>query len=351
MSTISQTIINWYEQNKRGLPWRESRNPYIIWISEIILQQTRVNQGISYYYRFIEKFPDIYSLASATTDEVLKMWQGLGYYSRARNLHFTAQQIVKKYNGKFPDEYDELISLKGVGEYTAAAIASMAFNKPEPVLDGNVFRVLSRLYGISESTQKSSGKKIFMQKARELIEPKSPGLFNQAIMEFGALHCTPKNPGCSNCDLQFYCYAFQNNLVNELPVKKQKIKQRNRFLHYLYIQYNNNTYIEQRKQNDIWKLLYQFPLIETDKLYNIDEVISNSKWRQLFNGTKTIIKSISEEKIHLLTHQKLFARFYHIEIEQPNHFLIENYQQIPNKELDKLSVPKLIENYLTEINN
>lgn len=351
MSGISQIINNWYEQNKRDLPWRDSGDPYIIWISEIILQQTRVNQGINYFYRFIERFPDIYSLASATTDEVLKMWQGLGYYSRARNLHFTAQQIVKEYDGKIPDNYNNLIKLKGIGEYTAAAIASIAFNKPEPVLDGNVFRVLSRLYGISESTQKSGGKKIFMQKAHELIVSENPGLFNQAIMEFGALQCIPKNPDCLSCDLQLYCYALKNDLVNDLPVKKQKIKQQNRFLHFLYIKYNNNTYIEQRKENDIWKLLYQFPVIETKKSCSFDQLVKSNQWHHFFNNTKILIKSISDEKIHLLTHQRLYAKFYMIEIEQPNHFLTENYLEISIKKFRKLSVPRLIEKYLTEINN
>lgn len=351
MSGISQVIIKWYKKNKRDLPWRDSENPYLIWISEIILQQTRVNQGINYFYLFIEKFPDINSLARASIDEVLKIWQGLGYYSRARNMHYTAQQIVKQYNGKFPDNYNNLIKLKGVGEYTAAAIASIAFNKPEPVLDGNVFRVLSRLYGISESTQTSGGKKIFMKKALELILPEAPGLFNQAIMEFGALQCIPKKPDCLNCDLKLYCYAFQNDLVNKLPVKKQKIKQRNRFLHFLYIKYDNKTYIEQRKQNDIWKLLYQFPVIETENTCSIELLKKNRQWQHLFNNTKITIKSIPKEKIHLLTHQKLYAKFYMIEIEEPNQFLTENYLEINIKNLKKYSVPKLIDNYLTEISN
>src|SRR6056297_2378040 len=251
MLKISKTLLTWYEQNKRPLPWRETNNPYSIWISEIILQQTRVNQGINYYYRFIKHFPDIYALANAPVEEVLKIWQGLGYYSRARNMHCAAHQIINNFEGKFPARFQDLLKLKGVGEYTAAAIASIAFHIPEPALDGNVYRVLSRLFGIAESPQKAKGKKIFKQKAFALIQNQPPGIFNQALMEFGALQCMPKNPDCHQCVLQNYCFAFQNKLVTELPVKKTKINQRLRYITFLYIQYQNKIFIEQRKKNDI----------------------------------------------------------------------------------------------------
>ncbi|HKL07988.1 MAG TPA: A/G-specific adenine glycosylase [Bacteroidales bacterium] len=351
MLKISKTLLTWYEQNKRPLPWRETNNPYSIWISEIILQQTRVNQGINYYYRFIKHFPDIYALANAPVEEVLKIWQGLGYYSRARNMHCAAHQIINNFEGKFPARFQDLLKLKGVGEYTAAAIASIAFHIPEPALDGNVYRVLSRLFGIAESPQKAKGKKIFKQKAFALIQNQPPGIFNQALMEFGALQCMPKNPDCHQCVLQNYCFAFQNKLVTELPVKKTKINQRLRYINFLYIQYQNKIFIEQRKKNDIWKLLYQLPLIETKQPASIENITNQTLWKKVFKGTKVNIQNISGEKIHHLSHQKLLTRFYHIKINHPNSYLIKNYLQINSENIEKYSVPKLIENYLDEINN
>lgn len=351
MQNISKAIVKWYEQNKRALPWRDTKNPYQIWISEIILQQTRVNQGINYYYQFINNFPDIIELANAPVEEVLKTWQGLGYYSRARNMHHTANIIANEYKGKFPCNYSELINLKGIGDYTAAAIASIAFNKPEPALDGNVYRVLSRLFGIAESPEKANGKKIFRQKAIELLKNQSPGTFNQALMEFGALQCIPINPDCKNCILQKFCFAFQKNLVNELPVKKQKINQRIRYFNFLHILYNNKTYIEQRTQNDIWKLLYQYPLIETNHSVTLEYLTKIPLWNQLFDNTNVYIQQVSEAKPHQLTHQKIFAKFYTIKISQPNLFLLKNYKEIKLNTIQKYSVPKLIDNYLQEIDN
>ncbi|HSH52483.1 MAG TPA: A/G-specific adenine glycosylase [Bacteroidales bacterium] len=346
MLTIRKTFITWYEQNKRPLPWRETNNPYHIWISEIILQQTRVNQGISYYYKFIKQFPDIYALANAPIEEVLKIWQGLGYYSRARNLHYAAHQIVNNYQGKFPANFQELLKLKGVGEYTAAAISSIAFNIPEPVLDGNVYRVLSRLFGIVESPQKANGKKTFKQKAIELIINQPPGIFNQALMEFGALQCIPKNPECTQCVFKKQCFAFQNNMVNELPLKKQKINKSHRYFHFFDIHYQNNMFIEQRKQNDIWKLLYQLPMIETNEPVSIENLTKQTLWKKLFKGTIVNIQNISKEKIHHLSHQKLFAKFYNLTIDHPNLYLIKNYIEINAEDIGKYSIPKLIENYL-----
>jgi A/G-specific adenine glycosylase len=351
MQNISKAIVKWYEQNKRALPWRDTKDPYQIWISEIILQQTRVNQGINYYYRFIKNFPDIFALANTPVEKVLKTWQGLGYYSRARNMHYTANIIVKEYKGKFPSNFSDLKTLKGIGEYTAAAIASIAFNKTEPALDGNVYRVLSRLFGIAESPQKAIGKKIFRQKAIELIKNQPPGTFNQALMEFGALQCIPINPDCNSCILQKYCFAFQNNMINELPIKKQKINQRPRYFNFLHIFYNNKTYIEQRTQNDIWKLLYQYPLIETNHSVTIEYLTKLPIWAQLFDNTRVYIQQVSEEKTHQLTHQKIFAKFYTIRISQPNQFLLKNYKEIKHNTIQKYSVPKLIDNYLQEVDN
>ncbi|MEA2106988.1 MAG: A/G-specific adenine glycosylase [Bacteroidota bacterium] len=346
MLKTGKTFVTWYEQNKRALPWRETNDPYPIWISEIILQQTKVNQGISYYYNFIKQFPDIYTLANAPIEKVLKIWQGLGYYSRARNMHYAAQQVINQYQGKFPANFQELLKLKGIGEYTAAAIASIAFNIPEPALDGNVYRVLSRLYGIAESPQKADGKKIFRQKAMELIKNQSPGIFNQALMEFGALQCIPKNPDCTRCVLKNLCFAFKNNMVNELPLKKQRIKQRQRYFHFLHIHYQNKIYIEQRTQNDIWKLLYQLPLIETNKPVNTENLTNQTLWKNLFKGTRVNIQNISKEIIHQLSHQKLFTKFYYINIDHPNSYLLKNYMEINAEDIEKYSIPKLLDNFL-----
>ncbi|MDK2977703.1 MAG: A/G-specific adenine glycosylase [Bacteroidales bacterium] len=350
MLKTGKTFVTWYEQNKRGLPWRETNDPYYIWISEIILQQTRINQGIRYYYNFIKQFPDIYTLANAPIEEVLKIWQGLGYYSRARNMHYAAQQIINHYHGMFPDSFHELLKLKGIGEYTAAAIASIAFNIPEPALDGNVYRVLSRLYGIAESPQKADGKKTFKQKATELIKNQPPGIFNQALMEFGALQCIPKNPDCTHCMLKNLCFAFKNNMVNELPLKKLKIIQSNRYFHFLHIHYQNKIYIEQRTQNDIWKLLYQLPLIETNKPVYTENLTKQTLWKNLFKGTTVNIQNISKEILHHLSHQKLFAKFYHINIDHPNSYLLNNYMEINAEDIEKYSIPKLLDNFL-RINN
>lgn len=349
MTNISNRLINWYSIHKRDLPWRNTKDPYLIWVSEIILQQTRINQGINYYYNFTKTFPDVESLANAKTDHVLKIWQGLGYYSRARNMHFTANHIVNNLNSKFPNTFDELKKLKGIGDYTAAAIASFSFNQPVPVVDGNVFRVLARLFNINESTQTSKGKMIFFNKANELIDRKNPGDFNQAIMEFGSLHCTPVNPNCENCPFRDSCIAYANNTIDQLPVKKQKIKIHNRYFHYLHITYKNNILIEQRIQEDIWKLLYQFPLIETSSKINEQELFNNSKWKQLFNNNQTTIKSSVVSITHILSHQKIHAWFYQIEIDELTPFLKNNYKLIPIGDIHKYSIPKLIDNYLSVV--
>ena len=253
MDYFNLPIHSWYSLFKRDLPWRMTRNPYFIWLSEIILQQTRIDQGLAYYGRFTDEFPSISDLASASEDYILKLWQGLGYYSRARNLHFTAKYINQYYNGLFPSDYDSIRSLKGIGDYTAAAIASISFNLEYPAVDGNVYRVLSRYFGISDPIDTSTGKKTFYNLAKELIKGTDPGMHNQAIMEFGALQCTPKNPDCQLCPLKESCYAFLSKKISELPVKQNKTKQRDRYFNYLVLAGKSNIWMRKRIGNDIWK--------------------------------------------------------------------------------------------------
>ena len=350
MVNINQSLIAWYSHNKRDLPWRNTQNPYNIWVSEIILQQTRVNQGLNYYYRFIEEYPDIESLADSNIDDLLKVWQGLGYYSRARNMHHTAQDIVNNYNGKFPSDYHELIKLKGIGDYTASAMASISFDQLTPVLDGNVFRVIARIFGISESTQSITGRKHFKKILHELIKNENSGIFNQAIMEFGALQCIPKNPDCKNCPLNSVCFAYNKNSVTDFPAKKRKVKQKVRYFNYLYIIYNDFTFIEKRTKNDIWKLLYQFPLIETKKEISINDLERDKNWLRIFEGLNPDIDRNYFEKKHILSHQKLQTRFYKIKINHINDFLVKNYLKMPIPKLSTLGIPRLIENYIKVVN-
>lgn len=309
---FSSTLINWYLQNKRDLPWRNTYDPYNIWLSEIILQQTRVVQGLPYYIRFIKNFPKVEDLASATEEEVLKLWQGLGYYSRARNLHETAKFIVNDYNGKFPDNYNDLLKLKGVGEYTAAAIASFSYNENVAVVDGNVFRVLARYFGIYEDISTLKTKKEFQKLANELLPNGNAAVFNQAMMEFGAIKCVPKNPDCSNCVFNSSCFALQKNQIDLLPVKNKKIKVTNRFLNYIIIiDTDNKIILEQRKEKGIWKNMYQFPLIETEKESNLNEIFQLVKRQFNFESFKIINENAI---IHKLSHQNLHIKFIEIKI-------------------------------------
>lgn len=350
MTNFNQSLISWYSQHKRDLPWRNSKDPYLIWVSEIILQQTRVNQGIDYYFRFTEQFPDINSLASADINLVLKVWQGLGYYSRARNMHLTANHIVNHLNGEFPKSFNELKKLKGIGDYTAAAIASFAFQEAVPVVDGNVYRVLARLFGIAESTQTTTGKKIFFEKAYTLIDKENPAEFNQAIMEFGSLQCTPTNPDCNLCPFKLVCFAYKTDSIDWLPIKKQKTKIRDRFFNYIYIMYNDQVFLEQRINNDIWKLLYQLPLIETNTDLTDQEIINHEQWKTIFKSAKIVIKPDIITKKHILSHQRIHARFYKVNINKPTDYLLRNYILTPVNELHKYSVPQLINNYFSDVN-
>ncbi|MUU78547.1 A/G-specific adenine glycosylase [Winogradskyella endarachnes] len=312
------TLINWYSAHKRDLPWRKTKNPYNIWLSEIILQQTQVKQGLPYYEAFTSNFPTIFDLATASETEVLKLWQGLGYYSRARNLHTTAKHIVNEFNGVFPNTYKDLLKLKGVGDYTASAISSIAFNEVAAVVDGNVYRVLSRYFGIKTPINSTVGIKEFKKLASNLIDTKQPDIYNQAIMEFGALQCKPKNPNCHSCPLCKSCVALQKKSIDSLPVKVKKTKVSTKYFNFLVcIDSSNKTLFQKRTHKGIWQNLYQFPLIETEKSLSLEEfqlldiknVLSNTyiKDYALYNET---------DIVHKLSHQHLYTKFWIIEVDR-----------------------------------
>ena len=347
MEILHDTLINWYAENHRDLPWRHHPTPYQVWLSEVILQQTRVVQGQDYYQRFIERWPTVTDLAQASEEEVLKMWQGLGYYSRARNLHHCAQQVVKDYNGHFPADYEKLKRLKGIGDYTAAAIASIAFNLPYAVVDGNVYRVLSRLYDIETPININEGQSIFAQLANELLNREQPGLHNQAMMEFGALHCTPKNPNCLHCPLQSQCLAFAHQTVLLRPVKLPKTKVTTRHFNYLVIRVKDSVYLHKRSGNDIWKNLYDFPCIESNVAMTADEVVSTEHFLQLFEGKTFTITKASPIFTHKLTHRTILALF--IELKLDDELLqIQTKDLFLTRESDlgNYPIPRLIDLYL-----
>ena len=313
---FSNLLIKWYLQNKRDLPWRNTTNPYPIWLSEIMLQQTRVAQGMPYFLSFTTAFPTVFDLAKASEEQVLKLWQGLGYYSRARNLHQTAQYITTELNGIFPVNYNDLLKLKGVGEYTAAAIASFAYNEVVPVVDGNVFRVLSRYFDINTDIAQASAKKEFTALAFELIPKDNPAIFNQAIMEFGALQCVPKNPNCSSCVFNESCAALQKNKVDQLPVKSKKLKVRNRYFNYVVASdENKNTIIQKRTSKGIWHNLYEFPLLETEKEEDFD-FVSEQIQKEYFkeNTISSILETNNKSIVHKLSHQHLHIKFWNVKI-------------------------------------
>jgi A/G-specific adenine glycosylase len=346
---ISKTLINWYHTKKRDLPWRNITDPYKIWISEIILQQTRVNQGMNYYLRFIERFPTVIELAEASEDEVLKYWQGLGYYSRARNLHKAANQIKTNHGGVFPTQHAEVIKLAGIGEYTAAAICSFAYTQHYAVVDGNVYRVLSRIFGIETPIDSTSGKKEFAQIAQSLLSVNEPDTHNQAIMEFGALYCVPSSPDCVNCLLNDVCKAYKLSLVSQLPIKSQKTKVTHRFFNYFFIESNGNTFLQKRIAKDVWQNLYEFPLIETNHLADPAELVNNTDFQSLFNGIKEvkIIKTTNPMK-HILSHRVIFARFFSLKISNENEVL-KQFIKTPVTELDQFAISRLMELFVEQI--
>lgn len=339
---FSKSLIQWYLQYKRDLPWRNTVNPYFIWLSEIMLQQTRVAQGLPYFLRFTEAFPTVFDLAKADEEEVLKLWQGLGYYSRARNLHKTAQQVAFELNGEFPETYNELLKLKGIGEYTAAAIASFSYNEDVPVVDGNVYRVLARYFGIETDIASGGAKKEFTELAREVLPNSQANLFNQAIMEFGALQCVPKNPDCSVCVLNDSCVALQKKKVNLLPVKSRKVKVTKRYFNYLvFSDEANNTLIQKRDQKGIWHNLYEFPLLETETELaekTLFELVQNQKF--VNNEITEVHRFTAEATVHKLSHQHLNINFWKVSV---NGKLVNG---IDWKSVKKMPFPIVIFNFI-----
>jgi A/G-specific adenine glycosylase len=343
---ITAGIIQWYEEFQRDLPWRKTSDPYKIWLSEVILQQTRVNQGLPYYLKFIELFPTVEALADASEQEVMKAWEGLGYYSRARNLHGAAKIISSELSGKFPKTFEKLLELPGIGPYTAAAIASFCYDEPVAVVDGNVFRVLARLFGIEKDIRKEH--KYFRQIAQTLIPEDNPGTFNQGIMEFGALQCTPQSPNCLICPLQTFCEAFKTGRQSELPYKSPKKPSRKRFFHYLVISEDRHFYMKPRPDGDIWRGLYDFPLIEETSFLDEDELLHSSE--ELL-GAPLVLEEVSPEYKHQLSHQQLHVRFYRVrpkEIIENDIQLREKLQKTIAHEMKDLPKPVLITRYLND---
>lgn len=338
---FSNSIISWYRENPRNLPWRETQDPYKIWLSEIILQQTRVAQGLPYYEAFSKAYPTVQALAEAPEEEVLRLWQGLGYYSRARNLHGCAKYIWSELGGVFPNRYATLIQLKGVGSYTAAAIASFAFGEVQAVVDGNVFRVLARYFGIATDIASGKGKKEFEALANQLIPENSPGEFNQAMMDFGSRCCVPKNPSCAECPLSSSCFAFQKGLVSSLPVKINKTKVKERVLNYLVIRCGDQVVWNKRGTGDIWTGLYDFPLLEQESF----------PWQE--NLSQEAVPFTKKYR-HLLSHQRILGSFWEIELSPDKRAELakwcqkEGFDLVEYEQIDALPKPKLIVRYLTD---
>ncbi|NVJ86622.1 MAG: A/G-specific adenine glycosylase [Algoriphagus sp.] len=343
---FSNSILNWYQSNPRELPWRGTQDPYKIWLSEIILQQTRVAQGLPYYNKFVNQYPTVRELAEAPEEEVLRLWQGLGYYSRARNLHFCAKQIWFEREGDFPKTHKELLLLKGVGDYTAAAIASFAFEEKKAVLDGNVFRVLARFFGIETDIASGKGKREFQELADQVIPAADPGEYNQAIMDFGARQCVPVNPDCNSCPLKSSCFAFRNQLVSSLPVKVNKTKIRDRHFHYFVIRCGENWVWKRRASGDIWEGLFDFPMAEKKNQEEAHDFQMPLEWK----GERKFPKKYR----HILSHQRLYAEFSEIEVDQSEHQNLEKWAKeegfllVEEERIEELAKPKLIVNFLND---
>jgi len=345
---LSKLLLEWYKMYARDLPWRETSDPYRIWISEIILQQTRIEQGMSYYFNFIEAFPDIKSLASAPLDKVLSTWQGLGYYSRARNLHHAAREITEKFEGKFPETYNEIIGLKGIGEYTAGAIASIAFNEPVIAIDGNVKRVVSRLESIYDEISTASANRNIRNFLENEIPIESPGQFNQALMDLGSLVCTPLNPKCEECPLKTICKAYATDKVSDLPVKYKKKAVKKRYFHYFIIEDKENLLLQRREKQDIWHMLYEFPLIETGSPADDQKIINEMMSSLCSECPEITLKKVSPTIRHQLSHQLIFTRFYHLDV--PHKFIKQDTGIFPldKKQIAEYPLPRLIEKYYHE---
>ena len=343
---FSKKVAQWYEKNKRELPWRETKDPYHIWLSEIILQQTRVIQGLPYYLKFLKLFPKVQDLAKAPEQSVLRAWQGLGYYSRARNLHKCAKEVVESYNGLFPSRFDELRKLPGIGDYTAAAIASFSFGEVVPVVDGNVYRVLARIYGIDIPIKSTTSKKVFFELAEKLIPKDNPAIFNQSIMEFGALYCTPKKPRCTDCIFNSSCIANIENLQDFLPVKIKSKNPRKRYFYYFVMQKGNSLMMKKREQKDIWHGLYDFFLVEKEKPINPSKIIKgNSNLKNSINQkTKAIVTGVYK---HVLSHQIIFSRFIILQTKNSS-FNGSGMKYYSAKKISQLPKPVLINRFLED---
>jgi len=345
--SFSRLLLKWSkEDNDRTMPWKGEKDPYKIWLSEIILQQTRVDQGLNYYKSFLKNFPSVKHLATASEKKVYKLWEGLGYYNRCKNLINTARDIVENRNGKFPEEFEELKTLKGIGPYTAAAISSFAFNKPYAVLDGNVFRILARVFGVRKQIDSTEGKKFFGKLAAELLDKSLPAIFNQAIMDFGATVCKPQ-PNCTNCPFIKYCEAYQTGSIDELPLKGKKVSIKKRWFYYLVIDYNGKLGIQQRKENEIWENLFQFSLIETKSEKTDKYILSKAAQNKLLSKDSYELIDISENYRQQLSHQLIFGKFFRIKLINPP---VNNKQLIwvTPSSLRKFPFPKLINQYLEE---
>ena len=349
---FSKIVVEWYKSNKRDLPWRETKDPYFIWLSEIILQQTRVNQGLPYYKKFIDAFPTVADLALAPEQKILRLWQGLGYYTRARNLHKCAKEVVKKHHGMFPPSFEKLKSLPGIGDYTAAAIASIAFAESVAVVDGNVFRVLSRIFGIETATNSNDGKKVFSELANKLVSSTSPELHNQAMMEFGALHCTPANPSCRTCPFKKVCVANKNSLQNMLPVKTPSKKVRNRYFYYVAVQKGQSLLMKSRNEKDIWHGLSDFYLIEKSRPNNPEKILVEDKALEKLIG-RSVHTAGSEIEIsgvykHVLSHQKIFSRFILVKTSKDVKVNGSGLKFYSKKKIAELPKPVLISRFLED---
>lgn len=339
--SFSQKIIQWYSANKRSLPWRNTKDPYKIWLSEIMLQQTRVSQGMPYYERFLEHFPTVHDLANATEEEVLKLWQGLGYYSRARNLHATAKMVSEKHNGQFPNTYKGLLELKGVGDYTASAIASFCFNEAQPVVDGNVYRVLSRYFGIDLPINSTEGIKYFKEMALRVMDGNQIADYNQGIMEFGALQCAPKKPYCLHCPLSESCVALQQGKIGILPVKLKSTKVKNRYFNYLVVLDQNNTMeIRQRRGKGIWQNLFEFPLLESERNYSLEEITDKMDSVIELKESPEIYQFNEKPIVHKLSHQHLHTKFWIVKSGE------KHQNGVDMEELKKYPVPVLIADFI-----
>ncbi|MBK9733698.1 MAG: A/G-specific adenine glycosylase [Saprospiraceae bacterium] len=348
---FAKILIDWWHKNKRDLPWKHTKDPYKIWVSEIILQQTRVDQGTPYYHRFIKRFPDVFVLAKASEDDVLKVWEGLGYYTRARNLHSTAKQIVKDNDGLFPENYEDIIKLKGIGPYSAAAISSFAFEGSHAVVDGNVTRMVTRILGIYDAVELPETKKSIQSYVSSAIQTVRPSSFNQALLDFGSQTCTPKDPGCAYCPFNLYCKAYHQNVVKILPIKRKKQPRKIRYFHYLDLSSVNQIILHQRSKNDIWKNLFELPMIETDSptIENPESLLKHIDI--ILNDNNTTLVSCHKiyESTQLLTHQKINGYFYSISIAKiskkinPSHYLVER------KKVSNFAFPKIITEYFRHL--